>query len=74
MPRYVADLYADNFCIAPGREFNAIREARRWAEAHGATADKLIVRRPRRGAPDAIIACHMRDRNGNGLRWFRATP
>ncbi len=53
----------------PAASFATIREARQWAEEFGTTADRCTI--TDRGR--AVVE-HRRDTNGDGTRWYRATP
>ena len=48
-------------------DFATIREARRWAESFGDTANHCTVRT----ASGSVVAEHRRDANDDGRRWFR---
>jgi hypothetical protein len=48
--------------------FSTIRAARAWAEGYGTLASRCTIT-DRKGR---LVALHMRDHNGDGLRWFRA--
>ncbi len=69
--RYTAHVFGSSWAAGPSASFATITAARRWAEEHGTTADRCIVTDRRRGR---IVAEHRRDRNGDGRRWYRATP
>jgi hypothetical protein len=50
-------------------QFPTIRECRRWAEEHGRVdADRCVIE----DKAGRIVAIHMRDQSGDGMRWFRA--
>lgn len=65
---YTAELFGSSWSIGPRSQFATVRECRRWAEEHGATADSCTIY----DASGRAVARHVRDRNGDGLRWFRA--
>lgn len=69
--KFAAVMYDGNFRCAKA-EFDTITAARQWAESYGATADKCLVFRAQRGAPDRIVAAHTRDTSNDGTRWFKA--
>lgn len=62
--KYLATLY-------PGpvqADFETITDARKWAESYGDTADICYVSRN-----GITVALHVRDTDGDSMRWFRAT-
>lgn len=66
---YTAELYGSSWSRGPVDDFDTITEARRWAESFGTTADRCVIA-TRSGR---VVAEHVRDTNGDGTRWFRAT-
>ena len=53
-------------------EFSTITAARKWAESHGTEADSCAIYRTNRNGEDRLVARHVRDTTGTGLRWYRA--
>lgn len=80
--RYQATLSGSAWTAGPVATFERIADARRWAEAHGTTADECAIVDLTRWAPRAdhpdrgrpVVALHRRDTSGDGSGWFRATP
>lgn len=71
MLKYEAELW-DGTTFVAREGFATITDARRWAERTGRLADRCVIRRL--SAYDQPVAEHRRDHNGNGYRWFKATP
>ncbi len=67
-PPFAAYMHGSSMSRSPKAEFNRIRDAREWAESYGTTADSCTLD----GANGVAVGRHMRDRNGDGTRWFRA--
>ena len=72
MSRYYAYIESPSWRVGPYRGCATLTEARQWAESFGTTADSCFVYRGRYGA--SIAALFRRDPEGNGERWYRATP
>ena len=68
MSKYLAEIGGSFWRHGPQAEFETIREARRWAEEFGATADSCTIT-DRHGK---VVAIHSRDPSGDGSRWFHA--
>jgi hypothetical protein len=49
-------------------QFPSIRECRAYAESYGDTADWCEIS----DAQGRVVASHRRDKNSDGMRWFRA--
>lgn len=64
---YTAEMGGSAIHQGPKAEFATIREARRWAEEYGGTADYCLIS----DAAGRLVASHRRDTNCG--RWFRAT-
>lgn len=58
---------------APSLEFGTITAARRYAEGYGSTARRCEIALANKSLTKfTVIAAHVRDTNGDGLRWFKA--
>lgn len=58
---------------SPAIECGSITEARRYAESFGSTARRCeILLANATLLKFTVIAAHVRDTNGDGLRWFKA--
>ena len=67
--RYRAVLLGHTWATGPTTETDTIREARTWAEGYGMLADRCVIYEGRR-----VVASHVRTIDGDGMRWYRATP
>lgn len=70
--KYFAAINGASWAHGPVGHFDTIKQARKWAESFGDTADecaifRVLAKRMR------LVAVYKRDSNGNGQRWFRAT-
>lgn len=51
--------------------FDTIRQCRAWAEKFGNTMNRCDIHRTTKSRKK--VALHVRDKNGDGSRWFIAT-
>jgi hypothetical protein len=58
-----------NLSSLPSAEFATIRECRQHAESYGSTADHCVIA----DRKNRIVGRHIRDKSGDGMRWYRAT-
>lgn len=68
---YVAQIHMNDGYVF-NRNFATITECRNFAEEYGHSASSCSILRKTRAAPYPCIARHVRDTNGDGLRWFKA--
>lgn len=64
---YIAHVGGARSMFAP-IQFPSIRECRAYAESYGDTADWCEIS----DAQGRVVASHRRDKNSDGMRWFRA--
>jgi hypothetical protein len=65
--RYLVEICGHSWAQGPIIPAKSLREARELAESYGTTADFVYVRNRK----DELCATYHRDKNDNGLRWFR---
>lgn len=67
---YTVAVSGDGWAIGPHGQCDTLHEAREWARSYGRQADRYAIT----DAAGAIVERQMRDRSGDGLRWYRAEP
>lgn len=65
---YTAEIFGPSINGEIIETFETIRECRAYSEIFGNIADKCTIR----NAKGEIVAIHMRDKSGDGMRWYRA--
>lgn len=67
--KYTAEIFGPSWKQGPTAEFETIAAAREWAESYGTTADSCTIR----NTTGRDVAKHVRDKNGDGSRWFKGS-
>ena len=73
MKLYNVDIYLNDGTVCRDSCLPSITKARQRAEGCGNTARKAIIYRRYENLRQVPVAMHVRDTNGNGMRWFKAT-
>ena len=68
---YIAQIHLMNGRVR-NIECRTITEARKAGEEYGTEASSVSILRRTRKTPWPCVARHVRDRNGDGMCWFKA--
>lgn len=70
MTKYIAQIYVNGY--VHNYPTNTITQARRQAEEFGTAASSCAILKVKKTGPYPCVARHVRDRAGDGMRWFKA--